>query len=64
MICFEFHKTCIRDVEIIKDYFSHGCELSLKRLSGTSGPCETFGNLCLAHNEEFELRNVEVISAF
>lgn len=29
-------------------------------LSGTSGPCETFGNLCLAHNEEFELRNVEL----
>lgn len=36
------------------------CELSLKRLSGTSGPCQTFGNLCLAHKEEFELKNVEV----
>ncbi|KAG7991722.1 hypothetical protein I3843_02G092100 [Carya illinoinensis] len=29
-------------------------------LSGTSGPCQTFGNLCLAHNEEFELKNVEL----
>ncbi|XWS53746.1 hypothetical protein CRYUN_Cryun10bG0026900 [Craigia yunnanensis] len=29
-------------------------------LSGTSGPCETFGNLCLAHNEDFELKNVEL----
>ncbi|XP_034685225.1 oxidation resistance protein 1 isoform X1 [Vitis riparia] len=29
-------------------------------LSGTSGPCETFGNLCLAHNPEFELKNVEL----
>ncbi|XP_074322270.1 uncharacterized protein LOC141659354 isoform X2 [Apium graveolens] len=28
-------------------------------LSGTSGPCDTFGNLCLAHNQEFELKNVE-----
>ncbi|KAH9681712.1 TLDc domain-containing protein [Citrus sinensis] len=29
-------------------------------LSGTSGACDTFGNLCLAHNEDFELKNVEV----
>ncbi|KAL7118822.1 hypothetical protein ACP275_02G025100 [Erythranthe tilingii] len=29
-------------------------------LSGTSGPCETFGNLCLAHDQEFELKNVEL----
>lgn len=33
----------------------------LKRLTGTSGPCDTFGNLCLAHSTEFELKNVEVI---
>ncbi|XP_009594712.1 uncharacterized protein [Nicotiana tomentosiformis] len=29
-------------------------------LSGNSGPCDTFGNSCLAHNEEFELKNVEL----
>ncbi|XP_010264889.1 PREDICTED: nuclear receptor coactivator 7-like [Nelumbo nucifera] len=29
-------------------------------LRGTSGPCETFGNLCLAHSPEFELKNVEL----
>ncbi|XP_057957415.1 uncharacterized protein LOC131150607 [Malania oleifera] len=29
-------------------------------LSGTSGPCETFGNLCLAHKPEFELKNLEL----
>ncbi|GAA0172285.1 hypothetical protein LIER_26137 [Lithospermum erythrorhizon] len=29
-------------------------------LRGTSGPCETFGNLCLAHDQEFELKNVEL----
>ncbi|XP_062108950.1 uncharacterized protein LOC133819666 [Humulus lupulus] len=29
-------------------------------LNGTSGPCETFGNMCLAHNPEFELKNVEL----
>lgn len=34
--------------------------LCVLRLTGTSGPCDTFGNRCLAHNEEFELKNVEV----
>lgn len=29
-------------------------------LSGTSGPCETFGNLCLAYSPEFSLKNVEL----
>lgn len=29
-------------------------------LTGTSGPCETFGNSCLAHSQEFELKNVEL----
>ncbi|KAL0388345.1 UNVERIFIED_CONTAM: hypothetical protein Sradi_2716300 [Sesamum radiatum] len=29
-------------------------------LSGTSGPSETFGNSCLAHVQEFELKNVEL----
>ncbi|XP_059285549.1 uncharacterized protein LOC132039026 isoform X2 [Lycium ferocissimum] len=29
-------------------------------LSGNSGPCDTFGNSCLAHDEEFELKNVEL----
>ncbi|XP_020225296.1 oxidation resistance protein 1 [Cajanus cajan] len=29
-------------------------------LSGTSGPCDTFGNMCLAHSSEFELKNVEL----
>lgn len=33
----------------------------LKRLTGTSGPCDTFGNKCLAHSPEFELKNVEVM---
>ncbi|KAM7485416.1 hypothetical protein LguiA_001425 [Lonicera macranthoides] len=29
-------------------------------LTGSSGASETFGNLCLAHNQEFELKNVEL----
>ncbi|XP_020578943.1 oxidation resistance protein 1 isoform X2 [Phalaenopsis equestris] len=29
-------------------------------LRGSSGPSETFGNLCLAHSENFELKNVEL----
>jgi hypothetical protein len=32
----------------------------LLRLHGSSGPSETFGNECLAHDAEFELKNVEV----
>ncbi|KAG8099944.1 hypothetical protein GUJ93_ZPchr0013g37433 [Zizania palustris] len=30
------------------------------RLHGTSGSCETFGNSCLAHSPDFELKNVEL----
>uniref|UniRef100_A0A0D9WYA5 TLDc domain-containing protein n=1 Tax=Leersia perrieri TaxID=77586 RepID=A0A0D9WYA5_9ORYZ len=29
-------------------------------LHGTSGSCETFGNSCLAHSPDFELKNVEL----
>ncbi|ESW17810.1 hypothetical protein PHAVU_007G270400 [Phaseolus vulgaris] len=29
-------------------------------LTGSSGPCDTFGNMCLAHTSEFELKNVEL----
>ncbi|CAI8603015.1 unnamed protein product [Vicia faba] len=29
-------------------------------LNGTSGPCDTFGNQCLAHSPEFELKNIEL----
>lgn len=29
-------------------------------LTGSSGPCETFGSSCLAHDPEFELQNVEL----
>ncbi|WJX10797.1 hypothetical protein P8452_01476 [Trifolium repens] len=29
-------------------------------LTGTSGPSDTFGNKCLAHTPEFELKNVEL----
>ncbi|KAH9315311.1 hypothetical protein KI387_023938, partial [Taxus chinensis] len=28
-------------------------------LNGTSGPCDTFGNSCLAHSPEISFRNVE-----
>uniref|UniRef100_A0A0D6R5F1 TLDc domain-containing protein n=1 Tax=Araucaria cunninghamii TaxID=56994 RepID=A0A0D6R5F1_ARACU len=29
-------------------------------LNGTSGPCDTFGNSCLAYSPEFSLKNVEL----
>ncbi|KAI4373876.1 hypothetical protein MLD38_011940 [Melastoma candidum] len=34
------------------------------RLSGTSGLCETFGNSCLAHSMDFELKNVEKLESY
>lgn len=49
---------CARKLQISSFLISN----FLQRLSGSSGPCETFGNSFLAHDQEFELRTVEVIS--
>ncbi|KAF2285547.1 hypothetical protein GH714_005417 [Hevea brasiliensis] len=56
-----YYYMCLNDLLAL----GGGCNFALcldgDLLNGTSGPCETFGNLCLAHQPEFVLKNVEVI---
>lgn len=55
-----FHYILLLIVEVpLVEYFLDFIFL-LNRLTGTSGPCDTFGNQCLAHSPEFELKNIEV----
>ncbi|XP_022871415.1 oxidation resistance protein 1 isoform X2 [Olea europaea var. sylvestris] len=51
---------CLNDLIALGGGANFALRLNEDLLSGTSGPCETFGNLCLAHDQEFELKNVEL----
>lgn len=51
---------CLNDLLALGGGGSFALSLDEDLLSGTSGPCDTFGNLCLAHSPEFELKNVEL----
>ncbi|KAL4578486.1 hypothetical protein LXL04_014609 [Taraxacum kok-saghyz] len=51
---------CSNDLLAFGGGGSFALRLDADLLTGTSGPCDTFGNRCLAHNEEFELKNVEL----
>ncbi|KAJ9182335.1 hypothetical protein P3X46_006339 [Hevea brasiliensis] len=55
-----YYYMCLNDLLAL----GGGCNFALcldgDLLNGTSGPCETFGNLCLAHQPEFVLKNVEL----
>lgn len=51
---------CLNDLIALGGGANFALCLNEDLLSGTSGPCETFGNLCLAHDQEFELKNVEL----
>ncbi|KAL3828294.1 hypothetical protein ACJIZ3_017096 [Penstemon smallii] len=51
---------CLNDMIALGGGTNFALCLNEDLLSGTSGPCETFGNMCLAHDQEFELRNVEL----
>ncbi|XP_027165750.1 uncharacterized protein LOC113765706 [Coffea eugenioides] len=51
---------CLNDLLALGGGGSFALCLDGELLTGSSGACETFGNLCLAHDEEFELRNVEL----
>ncbi|XP_022760350.1 oxidation resistance protein 1-like isoform X2 [Durio zibethinus] len=55
-----YYYICLNDLLALGGGGNFALGLDGDLLSGTSGPCETFGNLCLAHNEEFELKNVEL----
>ncbi|XP_050239249.1 uncharacterized protein LOC126688557 [Quercus robur] len=55
-----YYYLCLNDILALGGGGNFALCLDGDLLNGTSGPCETFGNLCLAHNQEFELRNVEL----
>ncbi|XVF28529.1 hypothetical protein REPUB_Repub15cG0037500 [Reevesia pubescens] len=55
-----YYYICLNDLLALGGGGNFALCLDGDLLSGTSGPCETFGNLCLAHNEDFELKNVEL----
>ncbi|XP_016450313.1 oxidation resistance protein 1 [Nicotiana tabacum] len=51
---------CLNDVLALGGGGNFALSLDGDLLFGSSGPCETFGNSFLAHDQEFELRNVEL----
>ncbi|XP_064965584.1 uncharacterized protein LOC135612810 [Musa acuminata AAA Group] len=55
-----YYYLCLNDVLAFGGGGSFALSLDEDLLHGISGPCETFGNLCLAHSPEFELKNVEL----
>ncbi|KAG4129128.1 hypothetical protein ERO13_D09G058900v2 [Gossypium hirsutum] len=55
-----YYYMCLNDLLALGGGANFALCLDGDLLNGTSGPCETFGNKCLAHNEEFELKNVEL----
>ncbi|CAN0904868.1 Oxidation resistance protein 1 [Linum grandiflorum] len=55
-----YYYLCLEDLLALGGGGNFALRLDEDLLHGTSGPCETFGNLCLAHNSEFELRHVEL----
>lgn len=55
-----YYYMCLNDLLALGGGGNYALSLSEDLLTGTSGPCDTFGNLCLAHSPEFELKNVEL----
>ncbi|KMZ69391.1 Oxidation resistance 1-like protein [Zostera marina] len=55
-----FYYLCVNDMLAFGGGGKFGLSLDEDMLHGSSGPCDTFGNLCLAHEPEFELKNVEL----
>ncbi|KAK1304897.1 hypothetical protein QJS10_CPB11g01150 [Acorus calamus] len=55
-----YYYICLNDLLALGGGESFALRLDEDLLHGTSGPSGTFGNLCLAHNPEFELKNVEL----
>ncbi|GLT99297.1 hypothetical protein SLE2022_167410 [Rubroshorea leprosula] len=55
-----YYYICLNDLLALGGGSNFALCLDGDLLNGTSGPSETFGNICLAHTEEFELKNVEL----
>lgn len=51
---------CLNDLLAFGGGGNFALSLDEDLLTGSSGPCETFGNSCLAHDPEYELKNVEL----
>ncbi|KAF5823104.1 putative TLDc domain-containing protein [Helianthus annuus] len=51
---------CLNDLLALGGGGNFALRLDGDLLSGTSGRCDTFGNQCLAHDESFALKNVEL----
>ncbi|QCE05130.1 exosome complex component MTR3 [Vigna unguiculata] len=56
-----YYYLCLNDLVALGGGGSSALCLDEDLLTGTSAPCDTFGNMCLAHTSEFELKNVEVM---
>ncbi|CAI0436940.1 unnamed protein product [Linum tenue] len=55
-----YYYLCLDDLLALGGGGNFALRLDGDLLHGTSGPCETFGNLCLAHDSDFELKHVEL----
>ncbi|KAK7344576.1 hypothetical protein VNO77_14341 [Canavalia gladiata] len=55
-----FYYLCSNDLLALGGGGSFALYLNEDLLTGSSGRSDTFGNLCLAHSPEFELKNVEL----
>ncbi|KAI3826669.1 hypothetical protein L1987_00721 [Smallanthus sonchifolius] len=51
---------CLNDLLALGGGGDFALRLDGDLLTGTSGRCDTFGNQCLAHNESFAVKNVEL----
>ncbi|KAI4318163.1 hypothetical protein L6164_025966 [Bauhinia variegata] len=55
-----YYYMCLNDLLALGGGGNFAIRLDEDLLTGSSGPCDTFGNLCLAHSPEFDLKNVEL----
>ncbi|KAK7343990.1 hypothetical protein VNO77_13168 [Canavalia gladiata] len=55
-----YYYMCLNDLLALGGGGNYALCLEEDLLTGTSGPCDTFGNSGLAHSPEFELKNVEL----
>ncbi|KAA3454503.1 oxidation resistance protein 1-like [Gossypium australe] len=54
-----YYYICLNDLLAVGGGGNFALCLDGELLTGSSGPSETFGNFCLAHNQDFDLNNVE-----
>ncbi|XP_014511327.1 oxidation resistance protein 1 [Vigna radiata var. radiata] len=55
-----YYYLCLNDLVAFGGGGSCALCLDGDLLTGSSRPCDTFGNMCLAHTSEFQLKNVEL----